>query len=116
MSRTWERKAVYNTRRWTRLRRQVLERDGFLCRCEVCTRDKLTKGAELVHHVRPWQAGRTRKERERLAFDPANCLSVARDCHAAIHAAEKPPAQLDWQRLVDELIEKEATSCCEAQS
>ena len=107
MSTPYERKAVYGTRRWKRLRAAVLHDAGYLCQCPDCFSDgqrTRTVGAELVHHKRPWQSGATWKEKEKLAFDPGNCIAVSRDCHAAIHAAEKPPERRDWQELVDALV------------
>ena len=51
-----QRRAVYGSRRWRALRLQVLEAAGYLCQCPDCTRDGLTMGAELVHHIEPWDA------------------------------------------------------------
>ena len=110
MSTRAERRAVYGSRRWQRLRALVLYEAGYLCECPDCYQDgKRTRtiGAELVHHVRPWQEGKTAAAREKLAFDRANLLAVSRRCHADIHAAMRPQTQAaqQWAALTSELME-----------
>ena len=105
MSTRAQRRAVYGSRRWRALRLQVLEAAGWLCQCPDCTRDGLTMGAELVHHIEPWDAtGLTKIERLARAFDRKNLLAVSRRCHAAIHAADKPQAAQEWAAFTAELI------------
>lgn len=100
---------MYHTRRWQRLRARVLFEAGGLCQCPDCKGElgnaPRTVAAELVHHIRRWQEGKTAKEREALAFDRANCIAVSRACHAEIHAAEKPQAVQQWAAFAGELVE-----------
>ena len=107
MSTAAERRAVYGSRRWRALRLEVLEAAGWLCQCPDCESDGRTMGAELVHHVKPWQEGKTKAERQALAFDRGNLLAVSRRCHAQIHAAQKPqnPAAQQWAAFTFELLE-----------
>ena len=111
MSTRAERRAVYGSRRWQRLRFEVLQEAGFLCECADCKGElgqpPRTMQAELVHHVKDWKKGRTPEEREALAFDRGNLLAVNRRCHAAIHAAERPQSQAvqQWAAFTGELME-----------
>ena len=61
MSTAAERALVYHTRRWRALRTAVLRDAGYLCQCPDCQSDGRTMPAELVHHVKPWQEGKTEK-------------------------------------------------------
>ena len=111
MSTRAERKAVYGSRRWQALRARVLREAGYLCECPDCKGETGNAprilGAELVHHVKPWQEGKTKEEREALAFDRANCLAVSRPCHAELHAAMLPQSQAvqQWAAFTAELME-----------
>ena len=96
---------MYHTPRWRALRAAVLHEAGYLCQCPDCKSDGRTMGAELVHHKKPWQKGKTKKERLALAFDRKNLLAVSRNCHAAIHAAEKPQAAQEWADFTNQLLE-----------
>lgn len=59
-----------DARNW---RTEVFERDDYTCqRCGV-------RGGYLeAHHIEPWA------ERPELRFEPANGMTVCRECHAAI--------------------------------
>ena len=83
----------------------MLREAAYLCQCPDCKSDGRTMGAELVHHVKPWQEGKTKKERLARAFDRKNLLAVSRRCHTAIHAAEKPQAAQEWAAFTSQLLE-----------
>ena len=63
-----ERRRVYGSKRWSRLRRMVLERAGR--RCQRCG----GVGRLEVHHVRPLAAGGD-------PFDADNLSALCRRCH-----------------------------------
>ena len=79
-----------HVRRWRRVRRAVLDRDGW--RCRKCGR----AGRLEVDHIDP-DSGRD-------PFDMANLQALCRGCHIAKTALEnKRPIskeQADWQVLV----------------
>jgi 5-methylcytosine-specific restriction enzyme A len=60
-------------RPWRRLRDQIMERDGHLCRCDECTRLGRTRLAHEVDHIVPLADGGT--------DDPRNLRAINRDCH-----------------------------------
>ena len=64
--------AIKRGRPWRRFRLDILYRDGY--RCTKCGR----AGRLEVHHVKPLEHGGA-------AFDPDNCVTVCRDCHALAH-------------------------------
>lgn len=101
MSTPQERKEVYATKHWLALRADVLRSAGWLCQCAECKTLGLTKGADMVHHVVPWQDA-TGRERQRLAFDRGNLLAVNRDCHAKIHSNNVAPNP--WDGLVAQTL------------
>ena len=78
--------------RWARVRRVILDRDGW--RCRVCG----AYGNE-VDHVRPLHKGGD-------AWDPANLQVLCRSCHIAKtrgeNRREPTPAEARWRALVAE--------------
>ena len=79
-------------RRWARVRRVVLNRDGWRCR-------RCLRYGNQCDHVRPLDRGGD-------PWDPANLQTLCRTCHVAKTAAEnrKPdPARDAWRKLVAEL-------------
>ena len=83
-------------RRWRRVRREVLDRDGW--RCRTCGR----AGRLEVDHVVPLEWGGA-------PYDAGNCQALCRPCHfaktAAEAAAKRPPdaGREAWAELVAEL-------------
>lgn len=57
-----------------RIRREVLERDGFRCRAAGCGRAHFL----AVHHLAPREAGGSN--------DPENLITLCGSCHRAVHA------------------------------
>lgn len=55
--------------------------------CEECQRQGRTTSAVLVHHITPVETGRSEAEKERLAFDLRNLMSLCKECHKSIHMA-----------------------------
>ena len=79
---------VYNGR-WRRVRRQVLERDGW--RCTACGAARRLE----VHHEVPIAKGGKH-------YDISNLVTLCYPCHAARH---KPadPARDEWKGYLDAL-------------
>ena len=73
---------------WDRLRRSILERDGY--RCRSCGK----AGILEVHHVKDLQYGGTN--------DPDNLAVLCRGCHIDVHR-KHPPACSRWKAAVDEM-------------
>ena len=71
------------TAAWQRLRRKVLDRDGW--RCRKCSRP----GALEVHHTQPGND------------DPDTLLTVCRGCHIEIHRRKLTATEVAWQRHLD---------------
>ncbi len=76
-----QRQDVYQTAQWRKLRRAHLM--GYPL-CQVCSGAGLTVMAIDVHHIRSFMDAEG-AERLTLAYDPANLLSLCRECHNAIH-------------------------------
>lgn len=53
--------------------------------CEECERQGRTTATEEIHHIIPFQQGRTPLEVERLAFDIENTESLCIECHHKKH-------------------------------
>jgi 5-methylcytosine-specific restriction protein A len=77
-----EYQAIYQDRRWRRLRDLKKKNNPI---CERCENEKRTTPVDEVHHIVPFDWGRTPDEVERLAYDYDNLLSVCTDCHDKIH-------------------------------
>ena len=67
----------YKTRRWDRLRRAVLARDGYIC--QESARYGKTKLATTVHHIFP------REEFPQYQWDDWNLISLSADEHNSMH-------------------------------
>ena len=79
--------------RWFRVRRIVLDRDGW--RCRQCGK----AGVLEVHHRVPLQLGGA-------PFDLDNLQTVCRSCHLGAHGARPEAAGAKaWRALVAELSE-----------
>lgn len=77
-------------RRWKRVRRRVLERDGY--RCRKCGKP----GVLEVHHVQPLDEGGD--------DSLGNLLTYCRGCHIEHHrACEIDPDRVAWQAALDAL-------------
>lgn len=81
------------TTAWRKLRRQILERDGYRCAVVGCT-----QRANEVDHIRPHSLGGT--------DDPINLTSICRYHHARKSAAEGHAAQAQRRAAQRRPIEK----------
>ena len=93
---------VTATRRWQVLRHQILERDGWKCRC--CGERRRLE----IDHIKPV---RTHPE---LSFDPRNLQALCGPCHTRktrieCGHKEKSPERKAWVDAVAELAAETAT-------
>lgn len=70
-------KKFYNFSQWIRKRQVILKRDNYLCR--ECSRYGKSTLANIVHHIIPLE------EREDLALDNRNLVSLCERCHERMH-------------------------------
>jgi 5-methylcytosine-specific restriction protein A len=72
-----ERQAIYNTRRWIRLRKEMLMENPI---CEICGKNL----SEHVHHIDSFMnyEGQTRID---VAYNSDNLQCLCADCHQKIH-------------------------------
>lgn len=95
-------KRVTSTRRWQVLRQQILERDGWKCRC--CGERRWLE----IDHIKP-----VREAPER-AYDPRNLQALCGPCHTRktrIEVGHKPldPKRAAWREAVADLAAETAT-------
>lgn len=99
------RQKVYGRQRWKRVRRAVLDRDGW--RCSACGR----AGRLEVHHVK-----RVSEEPDGAGwYDPDNLRVLCRSCHFAQHRPEKREAgrahmsadRQEWRAVLDGITDRE---------
>ena len=86
------RRSVYGSRRWKRVRLFVLERDGW--KCVRCNR----AGRLEVHHKNPmWRSSED-------PFDPAGLATLCRGCHFAEHGGGlrrvRPVGADEWDGML----------------
>lgn len=74
----------HSTAAWQRVRREVLERDGY--RCTRCGR----AGRLEVDHIRPVYAGGS--------DDLDNLRTLCRGCHIDRHRRKRTPTERAWAR------------------
>ena len=106
---TKKRQEVYNTSLWRRMRLAYL-RDNPLC--EICLMEGRTILGEHVHHVRSFMDADTIEERDQLAFDSNNLLTVCHECHNRLHNGDLKG--LKTKQAIQERIEqlKDKTNEC----
>lgn len=81
-TRRMKRMEVYNTAMWRRLRLIKLRGAPL---CEVCSlKGRITPGTD-VHHLRSFTSASDPAERDSLAYDIGNLLTVCDRCHNELH-------------------------------
>lgn len=73
---------VYNSTRWRKLRESHLRAHPL---CEMCEREGRVTPGEDVHHIQTFTQARDDRERDRLAYDPANVMTLCKSCHRQMH-------------------------------
>lgn len=68
----------YHSSEWQAVRRQVLDRDHYLC--QVCKRAGRITPATTVHHITPVRVDYSKR------LDPANLETICKACHNAEHS------------------------------
>lgn len=81
-----ERMKIYNTKRWRRLRLSHLRLHPL---CQICEREGRVTPGNDVHHITSFTSVTDKAQRELLAYDPANLMTVCDSCHAKIHNHSK---------------------------
>lgn len=77
-----ERRKIYNSERWRRLRAWK-----FACNplCEMCLKEDKTVPAEDIHHIISFMSTDDLQQRLYLAYDFDNLMSLCKQCHGSIH-------------------------------
>ena len=77
-----KRQDIYNTTLWKRMRLSKLMRQPM---CEVCLLEDKSTLAEHCHHLVSFMEAENEFERDALAYDSNNLISVCQLCHNRIH-------------------------------
>jgi len=77
-----ERQRIYNSERWHKLSEY---KRSVTPLCELCEEKGITRPAEDVHHIISFMKGHDRGEREELAYNYNNLMSLCKECHQNIH-------------------------------
>lgn len=77
-----ERMKVYNTTLWRRLSEQK-KRENPLC--EICSMTQIIRPATDVHHLQTFTTAVSDEQRDALAYDWDNLISLCDQCHNSIH-------------------------------
>jgi len=73
---------IYQDKRWKKLRDLKAKNEPT---CEECWKKGKVKPMDEVHHIIPFQQGKTPEEIESLAFDWDNLISLCEPCHEKAH-------------------------------
>jgi 5-methylcytosine-specific restriction protein A len=73
---------VYQDKRWKFI---VVSKKRVNPLCERCEKNGKVVQMQEVHHVIPFETGKTAEEVDRLAFDWDNVESLCEPCHEARH-------------------------------
>lgn len=80
-----DRQEVYQSALWKKIRLHKLMTDPL---CEVCLLMGKTTGGDHVHHMISFVNATDRIERDRLAYDTDNLMTVCESCHGRIHGGD----------------------------
>lgn len=80
-----KRQEVYNTALWKKMRLAHLMEHPL---CEICLLEGKTTLGEHVHHIHSFMDANDRNERDKLAFDSNNLMTVCVNCHERLHNGE----------------------------
>lgn len=80
-----ERQQVYQSALWRKLRTQKLMETPL---CEVCMMQGRLTAGDHVHHLRSFVDIRDKAERDLVAYDPDNLMTVCEACHGRIHGGD----------------------------
>lgn len=77
-----ERRKIYSSDRWLRLRAWK-----FACNplCEMCLKENKIIPAEDIHHITSFMSTDDPAQRNFLAYDYDNLMSLCKQCHQAVH-------------------------------
>lgn len=80
-----ERQKVYHSSLWRNLRLWKLNENPL---CEICLIERKVTGADHIHHLKSFVGIENKVERDKVAYDPDNLMSVCETCHARIHGGD----------------------------
>jgi len=72
---------IYQDKRWRRIRNLKFKNDPL---CERCLENNRVHATEEIHHIIPFQTGKTEEEVQFLAFNYDNLQSLCIDCHKIV--------------------------------
>ena len=77
-----ERRKIYNTARWKRIRKLKFLDNPL---CEICEKKGIITPAEDIHHITSFMSTNDPVKRYFLAYDMDNLLSLCKQCHQKVH-------------------------------
>lgn len=77
-----ERRKIYNSERWRRLRAWKFASDPL---CEMCLKEDKVVPAEDIHHIVSFMSTDDPEQRIFLAYDYENLMSLCKQCHQKVH-------------------------------
>lgn len=80
-----ERKKIYRSERWKRLRALKFANNPL---CELCQKEGRTTPAEDIHHIVSFMTATDTDTRYQLAYDYDNLMSLCKQCHQRQHNGE----------------------------
>lgn len=76
------RRKIYQSERWRKLRAWKIMNNPL---CEICLKEEKTVLAEDVHHIVSFMSTDDETQRNHLAYDYDNLMSLCKQCHQLIH-------------------------------
>ena len=81
-----ERRKIYSSERWRRLRAWKFSNDPL---CERCLQEGKVVPAEDIHHIISFMSTNDIEQRRHLAYDYGNLMSLCKQCHQSIHNSRR---------------------------
>lgn len=77
-----ERKVIYDTARWRKLRLAHLQQYPL---CQLCQQKGKVVSAIDIHHIISFMSTNDHLKRMYLAYSPDNLMSLCKECHQQMH-------------------------------
>lgn len=106
---TQRRREVYDSSLWKRMRLAHLRNEPL---CEICLMEGRVTLATEVHHINSFLNAETTEERDELAFQDSNLMSLCDSCHQRCHSGDLKGTKTkeEIEARIKELREGEETN------
>ena len=91
-------KKLFNSTRWKKFRKSIIERDGASCQRCLIKYNIITTDNLQVHHVKP------RTKYPELMFEKTNCITLCQSCNTQLGIRETLDFEFEFPEQHDYIL------------